>query len=69
MSEGPIKREREAWEPPRVSTPNKDRVCFRAESSLPVTYCGRRPVRVTADLAAVNCADCTAALRADERIP
>lgn len=66
MSEGPIKAERDAWKPPRVSTTDTDRVCF-IEPLSPRTYCGRRPKRTTDLITHTTCADCRAALRADQR--
>lgn len=63
MSEGPIKRGRDAWKPPVVSTTAKDRVCLNVEGR---SYCGRKNKNTTAVWAHCTCADCHAARRADE---
>lgn len=63
MSEGPIKRERDAWKPVEASTPDVQRVCMGVKGR---GYCGRRSGRLVGDWAAVSCADCIAARRADE---
>ena len=64
MSEGPIKAERDAWKPPRVSTTNRERVCLQ-HLGASLAYCGRRLYASTTNLAGVTCADCLAAWRAD----
>ncbi len=65
MSEGPIKREREAWKPLAVSTTNAARVCAPS-ATVGRGYCGRRSAPVSrASLDEVTCADCIAALVAD----
>lgn len=64
MSEGPIKREREAWKPTTVSTPDAHRVCKSHHERG--TYCGRVSARRrTNDWTEVVCADCVAAANAD----
>jgi hypothetical protein len=62
MSEGPIKREREAHKPPRVSTADSYRKCYRAADR---GYCGRRSAPLVTTWEATTCADCRAAARAD----
>jgi len=65
VSEGPIKAERDAWKPARVSTADADRVCLVIPPARR-TYCGRRsPRATTVSLSQVRCSDCSAALRAD----
>lgn len=67
MGDGPIRAERDAWKPPRVSTTDVDRVCFIIPPARRA-YCGRRtPKATTPNLTDINCADCEAALRADGR--
>ena len=66
MSEGPIKREREAYKPPIVSTTNAARVCIRAMGTGRA-LCGRRSAPLTDEWAKTTCADCVAAARADEQ--
>lgn len=71
MSEGPIKREREAWKPPVVSTTAKDRVCADGKglnATLGKSYCGRSSAKRVEEWAEVTCADCHAARRADEAV-
>lgn len=65
MSEGPIKRERDAWKPPSVSTSTSARLCFA--NTVTSSYCGRRPLQGhrTTNWDDVTCADCHAARRAD----
>lgn len=65
MSEGPIKREREAFgKRDRVSTTDKARVCMRGPA--PKGYCGRGSAKTLAAVwADVTCEDCRAAGRAD----
>lgn len=64
MSGGPIQRERDAWKSLRVSTPDAQRVCFRAKAG--VGYCGRRSAKALTDSwGEVVCWDCTAAALAD----
>lgn len=64
MSEGPIKRERAAWAPRDVSTPDASRVCKATRESR--GYCGRTKTKARVeDWAEVTCADCFAAARAD----
>lgn len=64
MSEGPIKREREAWKPVPASTPDARRVCFKSLLERR-GYCGRVPQVSFDDWGKVTCADCLAARRAD----
>lgn len=65
MSEGPIKRERAAWEPKRVTTKPRDSVHALGPQRLR-TMCGRRTdTSSLGTVAAVTCSDCQAALRAD----
>lgn len=47
----------------RVSTPDKDRICLLHEQRA---YCGRRGKGATPYPRLVTCADCKAAVRADE---
>lgn len=65
MSEGPIKRQRDAWKPPVVSSTDADRVCM-AHPPVFRPYCGRkkRPA-VTSEIQEVTCADCLTAMRAE----
>lgn len=67
MSEGPIKRERDAWKPITVSTTDAARVCM-ATKERGRGYCGRaaKGSKVTAEWADVECSDCVAAFRADK---
>lgn len=62
MSEGPIKRERDAHKPPRVSTADSYRRCMRHDGR---GYCGRRSAPLADTWEATTCADCRAAGRAD----
>lgn len=64
MSEGPIKRARDAWKPPAVSMSNAERICA-PNIDRNRAYCGRSNKR-TAEWEHVNCADCLAAARADK---
>lgn len=48
-----------------LSTKNSDRVCFSG-TGTGVAYCGRRNSRIDDTNRAATCADCFAALRADE---
>lgn len=69
MSEGPIKRWRDSYLPPKVSTTNKDRVCMASPTKVTRMECGRtgrRPFAI--DWAHVTCADCLAAHAADVEI-
>lgn len=67
MSEGPIKHERDAWKPPKVSTPDNSRVCARSGTRA---YCGRSKSRTVDGWRRVTCTDCRTAYRADGgRIP
>lgn len=71
MSEGPIKRERDAWKPKEVSTPDAHRVCMVSEPGSKRSYCGRSKasrVGLVTDWADVECADCDACRRADEAV-
>ena len=61
MSEGPIKKWRESYAPPRVST-RPSQVAHAPGSEPGRAYCGRRNVAITGD---ATCADCLAAIRAD----
>lgn len=65
MSEGPIKRWRDSWKPPKVSTDEAHRVCADEGGR---GYCGRHTPQAkrTDDWDKVTCADCQAARRADE---
>lgn len=47
----------------RVSTTDKDRICLLREQRA---YCGRRGKGATPFPSRVTCADCQAAVRADE---
>jgi hypothetical protein len=63
VSEGPISRERAAWKPLQVSTPDNARVCFNVEGR---GYCGRTSAKErTGDWSKVVCWDCVAAALAD----
>lgn len=63
MSDGPIKRERDAHRPVKVSTPDARRVCAKTEAR---GYCGRsKNVKLADRWADVTCTDCRAAYRAD----
>lgn len=64
MSEGPIKQWWDSHKPPRVSTPDAHRVCFK-KLLAQKAYCGRVPKVADDDWAEVTCADCQAAYRAD----
>lgn len=66
MSAGPIKANRDAWKPPKVSTSDAERVCAVSETAGR-GYCGRKMTssKLTSDWAAVVCFDCEAARRAD----
>lgn len=68
MSEGPIKRERAAWEPARGTRPSAS-LHFAADKPAS-SYCGRKGVKLalTNELAGITCSDCLAALRADRVI-
>lgn len=71
MSEGPIKREREATTVPRVSIPNTQRICL----STPLgqrnlrAWCGRKGTQHATEIAGATCPECLAALRADAPLP
>lgn len=67
MSEGPIKRERDAWKPPVVSTTDAARVC-KSTRQKGRGYCGRKATgaKVATEWVDVECTDCEAAYRADE---
>ena len=67
MSDGPIKRDREARRAPTVSTTEKDRVCMAVDGRA---YCGRslKSGKATGEWSSVVCADCQAARRADEAV-
>lgn len=64
MSEGPIRRWSEAWEPIKVTTKPGTSVHWALD--YVTTYCGRRGrYDCHADVRLVTCSDCLAALRAD----
>lgn len=64
MSDGPIKAERAAWKPQRVSTTDASRVCFSVKGR---GYCGRTSAKTrTTSWRDVVCWDCVAAALADE---
>lgn len=65
MSEGPISQWWKSHEPAKVSTANAERVCFLRHETK-AAYCGRKKVRVTVTRSEVKCADCRAALHADQ---
>lgn len=69
MSEGPIKREREAWLPARVTTNPKTSMHAVDESQprFDRSYCGRKVgyQATTMVHSQVTCSECLAALRAD----
>ena len=67
MSEGPIKRERNAHKPVIVSTPSNKRVCARGgiDPEPGRGYCGRHGVKLADSWSKVTCTDCRAAHRAD----
>ena len=50
---------------PEISTPNSKRVCVSG-TGAGVAYCGRRNSKIDDHPGAATCADCHAALRADE---
>lgn len=64
MSEGPIKAWRDSWKPPRVSSSNAERACFKKPLEEKA-HCGRRPKVAFDDATKVTCSDCLAALRSD----
>lgn len=67
MSEGPIKRERDAWKPPVVSSGTRA-LTAHARSSVPFrAYCGRKagPNVVIGPPESADCSDCRAAIAAD----
>lgn len=64
MSEGPIKRERDAHKPKAYSQTGNKRVCAESAGHA---YCGRKNERRATSWGAVNCNDCRAAHNADER--
>lgn len=64
MSEGPIKRERDAWKPPKVSSTDTERVCYQKLGHK--AYCGRQAKVAFDDWSKVTCSDCLAAKRADD---
>lgn len=68
MSEGPIKKWRESHQPPVVSTTDVDRVCLVRVIDQRAS-CGRklRPGHHTTYRDEMSCADCSAALRADQK--
>ncbi len=65
MSEGPIKREREAFSKrENVSTSDAHRVCARGSGVI--GYCGRTSAKIrSTNWDDVTCADCRASARAD----
>lgn len=63
MSEGPIKSARDAWKPPRVSTPQSSAVHGPAPWGR--GYCGRKSTAIAKAWTDVTCADCIAARAAD----
>jgi hypothetical protein len=63
MSEGPIKRERDARTTPTTSNTGSSDVHARGATGK--AYCGRRATTAAA-WPAVTCSDCLAARRADE---
>jgi len=65
MSEGPIKRERAAWEPPRVSTKPGSSTHLATTITESGVLCGRRVAPSLVVTTAPTCADCAAAERAD----
>lgn len=67
MSEGPIKREREATTVPRIAYSNAARLCARKGVALMGSACGRRKSTIALTPEAVNCPDCLAAIRADQQ--
>lgn len=64
MSDGPIKAWRDSWKPPKTSSSNAERACFKNLLAAKA-YCGRRPKLAFDDPTKVTCSDCLAALRAD----
>lgn len=69
MSAGPIAAERASHRVPRASTPNVSRVCLAGPAGPAgrPRYCGRLQSRsIVSALAEVSCADCLAAVRADQ---
>jgi len=64
MSEGPIKKWRDSWKPPTVSTADSERVCWKKLGPAKA-YCGRAPRVSYEDWDKVTCADCLAARQAD----
>lgn len=63
MSEGPIKRERDAHKPKTYSA-GTSRVCAESAGHA---YCGRKNAHRSLKWSAVTCNDCRAAHNADER--
>jgi hypothetical protein len=67
MSEGPIKRERDAWKPPVVST-GTARTTIHAYGGPMRAYCGRKggvTGAIIGTFEQVTCSDCLAAQEAD----
>lgn len=70
MSEGPIKQQRDAWKPPKVSTrPRAVKHAPMRYGSAGLAACGRNFARelsrIALPLEEVTCSDCLAAMRAD----
>jgi len=65
MSEGPIKRERDARTLPRVVVSNAARLCARKGVAIMGSACGRRKHTIAPSAEQVNCRECLAAVRAD----
>ena len=68
MSNGPIQRERAAHRMPPTQPSARDRLHLVHIDRPGFGYCGRRNASVTPDLTKVTCADCLAALRADQAL-
>jgi hypothetical protein len=66
MSEGPIHQWRAGHHVSPVSTPNAARICFTTAALRRRAYCGRVAKVTTEQRSKVTCADCTAALNADD---
>ncbi len=65
MSEGPIRKWRDGFKVPPTSTNPKTATHMQGTDGR--AYCGRRTINTTLILGDVTCADCRAAITADEQ--
>lgn len=65
MSDGPIKQQRAAWAPPKVTVTATTRICA-PNTGAGGTMCGRRKKTRTGTWDQVTCPECMAAGRADQ---